>query len=430
MPKLDSSRALALTGLGAITTLGLGSAALGEALFAGRSGIGLLSDVDPRVLAKIGADLSSFRLEDFFESEAGRAAPAALRERAMKALRATPLSGTSTAAAAIEAWLDAGLAEADVDLTRVAHVLGGHNLSLRYQFDNHETLRDEPDFIDPLFGLMALDTDVLAATSEVLGLRGPTLTVGGACASSNTAIVTALDLLRCGRADVALVTGATMDLDSVWLQGWVILDALSYHSFAQEPARASRPFDVRREGFVPAEAAGAIILETEAHARKRGAHVRAQLLGGASSSAATRSTRPDLPSQVAAMQGALADAGIAAGELDYVSAHATSTPLGDSVEVAAIEAALGARARRIPVNATKSMTGHSLTSASMIECVATVLQLEAQRVHATINLEEQDPALKLDFVAEGARAHAMRLALSNAFGFGGINTSIVLGAAR
>lgn len=420
------SRHAAITGLGAVTTLGAGARALGEGLFAGRSGIGHLHDVDPRVLARIGADLSGLSVGSFL-SEVDVPVPKALCERALRALRATPLSGMATACAAIEAWVDAGMHEADVDPSRVAHVLGGHNLSLRYQYDNHETFRDEPDFIEPLFGLMALDTDVLAVTSEILGIRGPTLTVGGACASSNAAIVVALDLLRAGRADVALVTGAAMDLDSVWLQGWVILEAVSFRSFADEPTRASRPFDRRREGFVPAEAAGAIVIETEAHARKRRARARAALLGGASSSAATRSTRPDEESQVAAIAGALVDAGIAVGDVDLVSAHATSTPLGDAVECAALERALGARARAIPVNGPKSMLGHSLTSASMIECVATVLQLEAQRVHPTINLE--DPELALDFVAEGSRAHRMKHALSNAFGFGGINTSIVLGAA-
>lgn len=420
------ARTASITGLGAVTTLGPGARALGEGLFAGRSGVGLLHDVDPRVLARIGADLTGLSAAGFF-AEVDVAVPDALKERALKVLRATPLSGVATACAAIEAWVDAGLADADVDRTRVAHVLGGHNLSLRYQFDNHETFRDEPDFIEPLFGLMALDTDVLAVTSEILGIRGPTLTVGGACASSNAAIVVALDLLRSGRADVALVTGAMMDLDSVWLQGWVILEAVSFRSFSGEPTRASRPFDARREGFVPAEAAGAIVIETPEHAARRRARTRASLLGGASTSAATRSTRPDLESQVAAIEGALHDSGLRVDDVDLVSAHATSTPLGDAVEVAALERALGDRARAVPVNAPKSMLGHSLTSASLLECVATVLQLEAQRVHPTLNLDEPDPELGLDFVREGARDVRIRHALSNAFGFGGINTSIVLG---
>ncbi|MCB9604506.1 MAG: polyketide beta-ketoacyl:ACP synthase [Sandaracinus sp.] len=421
-----SSRVASITGLGAVTTLGPGAAALGRGLFEGRSGIGRLHDVDPRVLARIGADLTGLSAASFL-AEVGLDVPDVLRDRALKLLRATPLSGVATACAGIEAWVDAGLGDADVDATRVAHVLGGHNLSLRYQFDNHETFREEPDFIEPLFGLMALDTDVLAVTSEILGIRGPTLTVGGACASSNAAIVVALDLLRAGRADVALVTGACMDLDSVWLQGWVILEAVSFRSFADTPEKASRPFDRRREGFVPAEAAGAIVLETREHAERRRARARATLHGGASTSGATRSTRPDFESQVAAIEGALIDAGLKVDDVDLVSAHATSTPLGDTVEVAALERALGARVRAIPVNAPKSMLGHSLTSASMIECVATVLQLEAQRVHPTINLDEPDPELTLDFVREGARDTPLRHALSNAFGFGGINTSIVLG---
>lgn len=419
-------RSVAISGLGSVTTLGSGSAQLAEGLFAGRSGIGYLADVDPRVLARIGADLSGLTVAKFV-ADSGLPVPAELLTRASKLLRTTPLSGCATACAAIEAWIDAGLCDADIDATRVAHVLGGHNLSLKYQFDNHETFRDEPDYIEPLFGLMALDTDVLAATSELLGIRGPTFTVGGACASSNVALVVALDLLRSGRADVALVTGAAMDLDSIWLQGWVMLDAVAFRSFGDDPTKASRPFDRRREGFVPAEAAGAIVLETHEHAARRKARTRAILLGGASSSAATRSTRPDMDSQIAAVDGALRDAGVGRDDIDLVSAHATSTPLGDAVEVEALARALGTRIRSIPVNAPKSMLGHSLTSASLIECVATVIQLESQRVHPTINLEDPDLNMTLDFVAEGARNHRMRCALSNAFGFGGINTSVVVG---
>jgi len=415
-----------ITGLGVVSPLGQSTAEYFDALVAGRSGIRLWRDVDERILARVGGDMSDFDLEDHLARH-GATYSAPLVQRARRSLRATPLPGKLTAVAALQAFCNAGLPGADVDAHRVGHVLGGHNLQLRYQYENFETFRDEPDFIDPLFGLMALDTDVLSVTSEVLGIKGPTFTVGAACASGNMALLAGLDLIRAGRADVVLVTGAAMDLDSVWLQGWTIMEALAFRSFNDEPTRASRPFDRRREGFVPSEAAGAIVLESASHARARGAWIRGELLGAFATSAASRSTRPDLDTQVLAMRGALLDAGVGPDDIDYINAHATSTPLGDAVEVAAIKAVLAWRAHEIPVNSTKSMLGHCLTSASVLEMIATVLQLEHQTVHPTINLDTPDPDLDLDFVPGRARPHDIRVAMSNAFGFGGLNSSAVVG---
>jgi 3-oxoacyl-(acyl-carrier-protein) synthase len=417
---------IAVTGMGVVSPLGQSTAEYHEALMAGRSGIRRWRDVDERVLARVGGDMSDFDL-DAHLARHGTSYNADLATRLRRTLRATPLPGKLTAAAALQAFTDAGLPNAGADPSRMGHVLGGHNLQLRYQYDNFELFRDEPDFIDPLFGLMALDTDVLSVTSEVLGIKGVTMTVGAACASGNMALLAGLDLIRADRADVVLVTGAAMDLDSVWLQGWTIMEALAFRSFNDDPERASRPFDKHREGFVPSEGAGAIILESEAHARKRGARVRAELLGAFATSAASRSTRPDLETQVLAMRGALSDAGVSASRVDYVNAHATSTPLGDAIEVSAIKAALEQRAYSIPVNSTKSMLGHCLTSASVLEMIATILQIDSQMVHPTINLETPDPELDLDFVPGRARPHAIDLAMSNAFGFGGLNSSVVVG---
>ncbi len=419
----------AVTGLGVTCPIGESTAEYLRSLTSGRSGIRRWLDVDERVLSRVGGDMSDFDLDAHFGRHEGRYAEACLK-RARRSLRATPLAAKLTASAAMQAFADAGLMGDVVDPHRIGHVLGGHNLQLRYQHDNFETFREEPDFIDPLFGLMALDTDVLSVTSEVLGIKGTTMTVGAACASGNLALLAGLDLVRSGRADVVLVTGAAMDLDAVWLQGWTIMEALAYRSFNDEPTRASRPFDRRREGFVPSVGAGAVVLESPAHAHARGATAHAELLGAYATSAASRSTRPDLDTQVLAMRGALNDAGVTADQIDYVNAHATSTLLGDAIEVAALKAALERRAFRIPVNSTKSMLGHCLTSASVLELVATILQIEHRFVHPTINLEEPDPELDLDFVPGKARPHSIQLAMSNAFGFGGLNSSVIVGRAR
>ena len=172
------------------------------------------------------------------------------------------------------------------------------------------TFQDEPDYIEPLFGLLSLDTDVLSMTSELLDARGPAFTVGGACASGNLAVMAGLDLLRAGRADAVVVSGSPIQLEPMALHGWALLDALSFHSFNDAPERASRPFDRLREGFVPSEGAGALVLETLDGARRRGAAIHAEVLGASSVSDACRLTKPDLGGQRRAMELALADAAV------------------------------------------------------------------------------------------------------------------------
>jgi 3-oxoacyl-(acyl-carrier-protein) synthase len=254
--------------------------------------------------------------------------------------------------------------------------------------------------------------------------------VGGACASGNLALISGLDLIRSGRADAVVVTGAPASFHSMILHAWTMIDALTCRSFNDAPERASRPFDRLREGFVPGEGAGAVVLESEASARRRGARVRAELLGGASASDACRLPKPHEEGQMRAIRAALDDAGLVPEQIDYVNAHATSTPLGDAVEVAALKKVLGRRAYEIPVNSTKSMIGHCLTAAALVELVATILQMEHGVVHPTINQEEPDPDLDLDFVPNQAREHRFDIALSNSFGFGGINSSVLVGRAR
>jgi 3-oxoacyl-(acyl-carrier-protein) synthase len=415
-----------VTGLGVISGVGDTPAAFWDGLRAGRSGIGLLKRKDPRLECKIGGDLSDFSLDDHL-ARAGAGYPPHLVALARKLLRATPLAGRMTASVALQAWVDSGLSE--VDPERFGHVCAGHNLNIPYLVENARTFAEEPEFIDPLFGVMVLDTDVVTVTAELLTLKGPSLLVGGACASGNLAAISAIDLIRAGRVDGVVLTGAPIALEDVPLHGWVMIDALAFRSFNDEPQRASRPFDARREGFVPSEAAAALILESEAHARRRGARVLAELLGGAAASDACRLTKPHVDGQRRAMLNALRDGGVTPDDIDYVNAHATSTPLGDAVEVAAIKEVLGARARRVPINATKSMTGHALTSAGALELVATILQMQHGVLHPTINHEEPDPELDLDFVPNVAREHEIRVALSNSFGFGGINSCVVVGRA-
>lgn len=417
-----------VTGLGALTPLGHDVASLADGLFAGRSAISRWRRPWPEgLLCKIGGDLATFSLAGHLT---GRGYGPALEARLKKLLRTTPLSGQATALVALEAWREAGLDVAGLSeeaLGRIGHISAAHNVTVPYIAENVRLFDDEPEYIEPLFGMHCLDTDVAAVTSELLGLRGPTFTVGGACASGNLAAIQALDLIRAGRADAVMLTGAPIALEPVALQGWAIIDAVSYRSFNDTPERASRPFDRRREGFVPSEGAASLMLESLSFARRRGAVILGEILGGGAASDANRTTQPHREGQERAMRLALADARIDASRIDYVNAHATSTPLGDAVELSAIAAVLGERARSVPINATKSMMGHCLTSAGVIELVATILQMRRGLLHPTINQEEPDPELLVDCVPNVAREASITCALSNSFGFGGINSSVLVG---
>lgn len=423
----DSERVV-VTGMGIITANADCVVGYDNALRAGLSGITRWSDMDERIYSKIGGDLFQFNYLTHLEKY-GHLYPAETVKRAKKLLKNTPLPGRLTAMAALEAYYHAGLNDTHLQPERMGHILGGHNLNAKYIYDNTLEFINEPEYIDPLYGMYALDNDVLSVASELLQLQGPSYMVGGACASSNLAMISALDALRLNRADVILLSGAADGLDPVCLQGWSIMESLSIKSFNDQPERASRPFDRLREGFVPGQAAACVVLERYDVAKKRGAPMLAELLGGAATSDGSRLTRPDKNGQVRAMNLAIADAHIEKEWITYVNAHATSTQLGDSIEVEAIKESFGAHAYQLAVNSTKSMIGHCLLAASCVEFIATVLQMQGSYVHPTINQEEPDPALDLNFVPNVAQARTIHFALSNSFGFGGLNSAVIIGRA-
>jgi 3-oxoacyl-(acyl-carrier-protein) synthase len=424
----DDTRRVVVTGMGVVTPIGETPAAFSASLQAGRSGITRWKRMDERTLSKIGGDMCDFDLGAHFE-RVGARYPPDLIERAHKVLRATPLTGRLDCAAALQAYIDAGLHDAGLDPERVGHVAGGNNLNNNYFVQNVRVFDQDPESIDPFLGMVLWDTDLLGKVGELLTVKGPNYMVGNACASGNVALLCAIDLLRAGRTDVVVVSAATQELDPVGLQGWALMDALVWRSFGDDPTRARRPFDSRREGFVPGEGAGAVILETLAGARARGARIHAELLGGVSTCDATRLPKPVAEGQVRVMRGALRDAGITPEQVNYINAHATSTVVGDAVEVEAIKQVFGDHAYRTPINATKSMLGHCLTAACLVELVALLVQMEDGYLHPTINLDEPELGFDLDFVPHVARPYDIEVAISNSFGFGGLNACVVVSRA-
>ncbi len=423
----DATRAV-ITGCGVMNGLGEDTRAYWAGLAAGRSCVRRWRAKDERIASKVGADFSHFSLDHYLDRVRDLYADRYLT-KLPRIVRGTPPGVSLTAIAALQAFAESGI-EGTVEPERIAHICAGQNLSLGYYADNLPAFQEHPDDIEPLMGMIALDTDTVGVVSDLLELRGPPALIGGACASGNLAVIAGLDLIRSGRADAVVVTGSPSPYHSMILHSWTLIEAIAFESFNDCPERASRPFDRLREGFVPGEGAGAVVMESLASARRRGARIQAEILGGASASDACRLPKPHVEGQVRAIRTALADANVSADDIDYVNAHATSTPLGDAVEVAALKMALGRRAFEIPVNSTKSMIGHCLTSAGVVELVATLLQMEHGVVHPTINQEDPDPEFDLDFVPNQAREHRVGTAISNSFGFGGINSSIVVGEMR
>ena len=253
---------------------------------------------------------------------------------------------------------------------------------------------------------------------------GVNLTCSTACSSGANAIGMALDLLRSGRADAVVAGGAEACVLPLTMTSFEILRALTT-GFNADPGRASRPFAKGRDGFVMSEGAGILILEKEENARQRGAKGYACLAGFGQACDAAHIVMPDMNGQVAAMRGAIADAGLEPGDIDHINAHATSTPLGDIVETRAVKSLFGERAKNIPISATKSLIGHSIGASAAMSSVATIMALHTGTVHPTINLDEADPECDLDYTPDHAQQKNPQAALCNAFGFGGNNASIL-----
>jgi len=401
------SEQVVVTGVGAVTPLGVGARTLHERWSAGAVGI---RDGE--------APCADFEPTDFLTAKAAR-----------RADRFTQLA----IAACAEALADAGW-DADGELPyapeRVGCVLGTGIGGIATLVDGQDTLRERgAECVSPLSVPLMMSNAGAGALSMRHGLRGPSFAVSSACASGAHALGCALRMLQCGEADAVVAGGSEAGLTPLARAAFGALDALS-------PSGVSRPFDARRDGFVMGEGAAVMVLERADAARERHARVLGAIRGYGASSDAHHLTAPrdDGAGQAAAIGAALADAGVAAEEVDYVNAHGTSTPLNDRAETRAIKLALGEHAGRIPVTSTKSAIGHLLGAAGAVEAVATLLALRDRIAPPTLGLSEPDDGLDLDYVPGAARplsagGERPALGLSNSFGFGGHNAVLCVEAA-
>lgn len=401
-----------VTGMGAMTPLGESVAEFWDGLVAGRSGVAHMTLADPTGYpAQISGEVSGFDPERYIEKREVR--------------RMARFSQLAVAAAA-EAMADAGLGPESVDGDRLGVVLGNGNGGFPEIEANVRVLVEKGGMrMSPFFFPMVLPNMGSANVSRRFGARGPISTVVTACAASTQSIGDAAAAIRLGHADAVITGGMEAGISQLGLGGFAVMRALSTRN--DDPPAASRPFDADRDGFVPAEGAGIIVLESLEHALRRDAQVLAEVIGYAVSSDANHQFQPDEDGAGAAraIRWALEDAGIGPDEVDYVNAHGTSTPLNDASETLAIKRAFGDAAFKVPISSTKSMIGHALGGAGGMEAVACVQTIRTGIIHPTINYTTPDPACDLDYVPNVARKASVRTVLSNSFGFGGQNACLL-----
>ena len=408
----NGRRRVVITGLGAVTPLGLDVRSSWENLIAGASGAGPITQFDTAGFpVTFACEVKDFDPSDWVDH---------------KQVRRMDRFAQLIVAAARQAEADSGLdisKESDRVGAAIATGIGG----LRSFQDCHDTLRERgPDRVNP-FAIPAIIPNMGAGwVSMELGTKGPLMSECTACAASNMAIGDGTDSIRLGRADVMFCGGTEAAINKVGIAGFGAMRALSRRN--DEPARASRPFDAGRDGFVMGEAGGVLVLEELEHAKARGAKIYAEIVGYGVSADASHITEPD-PTGVnpaRALTMAMGDAGVTPEDIGYINAHATSTPIGDSSETRVIKLAMGEeQAYKIPVSGTKGATGHCLGAAGAIEAMFTTLAVYEGVLPPTINYEVPDPECDLDYVPNTSRKADVRVAVNNSFGFGGHNACVV-----
>jgi len=413
---------IVVTGMSINTPIGDNLDSFLNNLLAGKSAITRWKTLDSsRIYSKVGGDLGEYNIQAKIESYKGRI-PDDIYNRMHKFAGKFPFSISVSLQIAVEAFLDSGYINEIKDGNNIATVIAGHNLNQKYTFENHDVFNDEPEFVDGLFALYGLDTHHVGSVTDVLQLHGPAYTVGGACASGNVALRCAVDEIQLHDVNVAAVVAPMLDYSQLDMQGMAIMGAISYKSFNDTPEKASRPYDSKREGFIPSHGAAALILEDLDHALARGAKIYAEILGVESSSDGCHLPQPSQVGQARLMKRLLKNAGVKPEEVDYINAHATSTPLGDLTELRSIKDVFGAHCQKLKINAPKSMLGHTCWSAATVETVAAILQMNKGELHPSINIDELDPEVDIDVCRNEKKKHEVNILLKNSFGFGGINS--------
>ena len=407
-------RRVVVTGMGVVSPVGIGVDAFWNALLTGKSGVTPITEFDATDFpVKIAGEVKDFDPVKYVGDK--------------KTVRHMDRNAQFAVAAAKMAAQDAKLDMSVEDPNRVGTIIGTGIGGIKTMEDTVERIEKRgPGKVNPFAVPMMIANKASGMVSITFGLQGPVLTDVTACASGNNALGRATRMIQWGDADVMFAGGTEAAVAKTPMAGFAAMHALS--SRECPPEEASCPFDVRRDGFVLGEGSGVLILEELEHAKKRGAHIYAEVIGYGTNGDAYHITAPRPGGELAArcMKNAIADAGISPEDIDYINAHGTSTGLNDKNETKAIKEVLGQHAYDIVVNSTKSMTGHLLGAAGAIEAVVCVLSIMNNKVHQTLNLQTPDPECDLHYAAEGPEDRKVDVTMSNAFGFGGHNAVVIM----
>jgi len=406
-------RRVVVTGIGAITPIGHGREAFFNGLKTGKNGASLIEAFDTtEYTTKVAAEIKDFQPELY------------INKKEIKRMDKFVQFGIAASQMAVE---DAKIDFEKVDATRVGVIMGSGIGGIQTLAAQHEKLLSKgPKRVSPFLIPMMITNMISGSISMEFGAKGPNTTVVTACASGTHAVGDAFKVIQRGDADVMFTGGAEASICELGMAGFCTMKAMSTRN--DDPLTASRPFDEGRDGFVMGEGSGVLILESLEHAKARGAKIYAEVVGYGATADAYHITSPAPGGEGAArcMNMAMADAGIVAEDIDYVNAHGTSTPYNDKFETMAIKTALGEHAYNINVSSTKSMTGHLLGASGAIEAIASVMAVSEDFIPPTINLNNQDPELDLNYTPNTGVEKIVRYALSNSLGFGGHNGTIIV----
>ncbi len=412
-----SKTQVVVTGLGAITPIGNTVETFWDSIKNGRCGIGLITKFDTsRLGVKIGAEVKDFDPKAYIDP---------------KEVKRMGLFTQYAVAAARQAWADAGLEGAELDQSRVAVIIGNGIGGKEVDEDAYHTLFDRgPSRLSPMTVPKIIANEAPGNISIALKAKGPVLTVVTACSSGTDAVGMAMDMIRSGRVDIVIAGGTESTITEYCVGGFEAMKALSTNP---DPAKACRPFDNERDGFIMGEGAGILIMESAQFAKKRGARkIYGEIAGYGCTGDAYHLTAPDPDASgvKAAMKTALEDAGLNPQDIDYINAHGTSTPLNDPMETKAVKFVFGDHAKKLKMSSTKSMTGHLLGATGAVEAIVCLLAMRDGFYPPTINYATPDPECDLDYVPNKGQNGTIRAAVSNTLGFGGHNSSIVIKAIR
>ena len=413
-----------ITGMGIVSSIGDNLTSFSNSLQQGIVGISHTNDTsEPKLSVNITAKIQDFSFVEQLKKI--RNIPEEKFNKAKRLGQRAPFVIQTSILSALQAWAEARLFEKTVSSEKIGLIIAGQNSTQKYQYDLISEFKENPEYLSPRYALEFLETNQVGILSELFEIEGEGLVVGGASATGNVGIIKGHQLIQLGLVDVCLVVGVVADLSPMDIQGFINIGAMGGKIYKDQSNKACRPFDEKHEGFIYGQASACVVLESGTSSKQRNISPKATVKGYGFMLDKNSSANPSMEGEANVMFSALQRSGFSASDVDYINTHGSSSPLGDKTEAEAIYKVFRNHTSNFVLNATKGLTGHCLYSAGVVEAVATVVQMQQGFLHPNINLETP---IRNDLQFCGAKAmnYQANIAMSNSFGFGGINTSIVL----